>query len=67
MDVVDVLPIQLKNLRRKLPTDARVKLLEMDSSALHIPDATYDRALFFLLHEMPCRCARRRCARRCAR
>src|SRR5271157_268276 len=54
MDVVDVLPIQLKNLRRKLPTDARVKLLEMDSSALHIEDATYDRALlFFLLHEMP--------------
>jgi ubiquinone/menaquinone biosynthesis C-methylase UbiE len=54
LDVVDVLPIQLANLQRKLPPDARVNLLEMDSSDLQLPDATYDRALlFFLLHEMP--------------
>jgi ubiquinone/menaquinone biosynthesis C-methylase UbiE len=54
LDVVDVLPIQLENLRRKLPSDARVNLLAMDSSDLQLPDATYDQALlFFLLHEMP--------------
>jgi ubiquinone/menaquinone biosynthesis C-methylase UbiE len=54
LDVVDVLPIQLANLQRKLPPDARVNLLAMDSSDLQLPDAIYDRALlFFLLHEMP--------------
>jgi ubiquinone/menaquinone biosynthesis C-methylase UbiE len=54
LDVVDVLPIQLANLRRKLPADARVSLLPMDASDLQVADATYDRALlFFLLHEMP--------------
>ncbi|CAH2600872.1 Methyltransferase domain-containing protein [Rhodovastum atsumiense] len=54
LDVLDVVPGQLRNLRRKLPENAPVKLLEMDSSAMHLPDATYDRALlFFLLHEMP--------------
>jgi ubiquinone/menaquinone biosynthesis C-methylase UbiE len=54
IDVVDVLPIQLKNLRRKLPPDAPARLLTMDSADLNLPDASYDRALlFFLLHEQP--------------
>ena len=54
MDVVDVLPIQLGNLRRKLPPDAPAALLTMDSSALDLPNESYDRALvFFLLHEQP--------------
>jgi ubiquinone/menaquinone biosynthesis C-methylase UbiE len=54
LDVVDVLPIQLTNLRAKLPPGAPVRLLRMDSARLRIADATYDRALlFFLLHEMP--------------
>jgi ubiquinone/menaquinone biosynthesis C-methylase UbiE len=54
LDVVDVLPIQLRNLRKKLPRDAPVQLLTMDSSSLHLADANYDRALiFFLLHEQP--------------
>ena len=54
MDIVDVLPIQLSNLRKKLPRNAPVRLLVMDSSNLNLPDATYDRALvFFLLHEQP--------------
>ncbi len=54
LDVIDVLPIQLQNLRRKLPAAAPVRLLRMDSTRLDVPDARYDRALvFFLLHEQP--------------
>jgi ubiquinone/menaquinone biosynthesis C-methylase UbiE len=54
LDVVDVLPIQLQNLRRKLPASAPVRLLQRDSTALGFADASYDRAImFFLLHEQP--------------
>ena len=54
LDVIDVLPIQLKNLRDKLPSDHRVALWHCDSSALACADASYDQALlFFLLHEQP--------------
>jgi ubiquinone/menaquinone biosynthesis C-methylase UbiE len=54
IDVVDILPVQLSNLRRKLPAGARARLLRMDSASLKLPDACYDRALvFFLLHEQP--------------
>jgi ubiquinone/menaquinone biosynthesis C-methylase UbiE len=54
VDVVDVLPVQLRNLRGKLPKDARVRLLAMDAAALELPDASYENCLiFFLLHEQP--------------
>jgi ubiquinone/menaquinone biosynthesis C-methylase UbiE len=54
IDVVDVLPIQLTNLRKKLPSGAPVRCLRMDSADLNLADASYDRALlFFLLHEQP--------------
>jgi ubiquinone/menaquinone biosynthesis C-methylase UbiE len=54
LDVVDVLAIQLQNLRRKLPSNAHTRLLAMDSADLQLPDASYDQALaFFLLHEQP--------------
>ena len=54
LDVVDVLPIQLANLRRKLATGSPVRLLQHDASDLGLPSGTYDRVvLFFLLHEMP--------------
>jgi len=54
LDVVDVLSVQLTNLQRKLPQDAPVRLMAMDSASLDVPDAHYDRALvFFLLHEQP--------------
>ena len=60
LDVVDVLPVQLDNLRKKLPAATAVRLLEQDSSDLALPDATYDRALlFFLLHEQPADIRRR--------
>jgi ubiquinone/menaquinone biosynthesis C-methylase UbiE len=58
--VIDVLPVQLQNLRRKLPHGAPVQLLAMDSAQLDVPDAHYDRALiFFLLHEQPLRYRKR--------
>ena len=54
LDIVDVLPIQLRNLRQKLPLSAPVTLHQHDSTALGFEDASYDQAiLFFLLHEQP--------------
>jgi len=54
LGLVDVLPIQLDNLARKLPRDAGVELIHGDSTALPLESASYDRALlFFLLHEQP--------------
>lgn len=60
LDVIDVMPIQLQNLARKLASDSGVRLLHYDSTALGMPDATYDRVLiFFLLHEQPLAVRRR--------
>ncbi len=60
LDVVDVLPVQLENLARKLPPGADVGLIQGDSAALDIATGTYDRALlFFLLHEQPAEVRRR--------
>jgi len=60
LDVVDVLPVQLANLRRKLHPSSRVNLLNRDAADLGFADASYDRAiLFFLLHEMPLEVRRR--------
>lgn len=54
LDVVDVLPVQLENLARKLPDAVRVGLIHGDSTRLAAASASYDRALlFFLLHEQP--------------
>ena len=54
LDIVDVLQIQLGNLREKLPASAPVTLHQYDSTALGFEDASYDQAiLFFLLHEQP--------------
>lgn len=60
LDVVDVLPVQLENLRRKLSPAAAVRLLHRDAAHLGLADGTYDRVvLFFLLHEMPADVRRR--------
>ena len=54
LDVVDVVPIQLENLRRKVPEEAPVELHLRDSTALEFETAAYDQAVvFFLLHEQP--------------
>jgi len=54
LDVVDVLPIQLDNLRGKLAPGAPISLFQRDSSNLGFADDLYDQAVvFFLLHEQP--------------
>jgi ubiquinone/menaquinone biosynthesis C-methylase UbiE len=54
LDVVDILPVQLANLEKKLPRDKRITLKQSDASSLPSADAHYDQVLlFFLLHEMP--------------
>jgi len=66
LHVIDVLPIQLDNLRRKLPPDMRISLFQRDSAALGFADDSYDQALvFFLLHEQPEDVRRRTLAEAC--
>ncbi len=54
LDIVDILPIQLNNLRRKLGPDAPVHAALADSTKLSFANATFNQGvLFFLLHEQP--------------
>ena len=54
LDVIDVAPIQLKNLQAKLKDAPRVTLLRQDSSNLQFADGSRDAVVvFFLLHEQP--------------
>lgn len=54
LDVVDILPVQLDNLQRKLPAGHRVGAIHGNSAHLEVADGAYDQALlFFLLHEQP--------------
>src|SRR5512144_147603 len=54
LDVIDILPLQLENLKKKLPQDSGAKLRQCNSAALDYTSGSFDRALlFFLLHEMP--------------
>lgn len=55
LDVVDVAPVQLENLKTKLGGDTpQITLYHQDATHLQFADASYDRVLlFFLLHEQP--------------
>jgi len=54
LDVVDILPVQLENLARKLKSTDQTTLELNDSADLKVPDGHYDQVLvFFLLHEQP--------------
>jgi ubiquinone/menaquinone biosynthesis C-methylase UbiE len=54
LGIVDILPIQLDNVRRKFPSPASVQTIQSDSAKLKFADASYDQAIiFFLLHEVP--------------
>lgn len=52
LDVIDILPIQLETLRKKLPPGAPVCVAHMDAVALNFPNSSFDTVLMFLLlHE----------------
>ncbi len=54
LDVVDVLPLQLENLGKKVTPDMPLTTYLCDSAALGFEDARYDQTVvFFLLHEQP--------------
>ncbi len=54
LDVIDVLPIQLSNLKGKLAADAPVRTHLCNSASLPFEDHAYSQTvLFFLLHEQP--------------
>jgi len=54
LNVVDVAPVQIKNLHSKLQDKRQVSILQQDASRLSFHDASQDAVLvFFLLHEMP--------------
>lgn len=54
IDIVDVVPVQLENTRRKIGDVPHAQLHRMDAEALKFPDASFDNVLlFFLLHEIP--------------
>jgi len=54
LDVVDVAPIQLRNLWRKVKRKDNISLDCQDASNLSFENQTFDQVLvFFLLHELP--------------
>ena len=54
LDVIDVAPIQIKNLHDKLKNTRQVAVLRQDSTEMHFEDAGHDTVVvFFLLHEQP--------------
>ena len=54
LDVIDVAPVQLENVKRKLKQGSNVHLHHQDSTELAFQDGTFDHVVvFFLLHEQP--------------
>ena len=54
LDVIDVAPIQLENLRRKIGDRPNVFVDRQNAAELSFADGTFDQVIvFFLLHELP--------------
>jgi len=54
LDVVDVAPIQLQNLSKKITALNNVRLIHQDASQLSLTPHSYQTVLlFFILHEVP--------------
>ncbi|HTW36050.1 MAG TPA: rhodoquinone biosynthesis methyltransferase RquA [Rhizomicrobium sp.] len=54
IDVVDILPVQLENVQRKIGNAPCAHFHRMDAEALKFPDSSFENVLvFFLLHEVP--------------
>jgi ubiquinone/menaquinone biosynthesis C-methylase UbiE len=54
LEIVDVAPIQLENVEKKLIGNKNIGLHNLDSTSMTFPDASFDQTVvFFLLHEQP--------------
>ncbi|MBF0146256.1 MAG: class I SAM-dependent methyltransferase [Magnetococcales bacterium] len=54
LDVIDVAPVQLENVSKKLDSSTNVMLHRQDSTRLEFQDGVFDHVVvFFLLHEQP--------------
>jgi ubiquinone/menaquinone biosynthesis C-methylase UbiE len=54
LNVIDVAPVQINNLHKKLGQQHQVSIWQQDSSDMQFADASHDSVIvFFLLHEMP--------------
>ena len=54
LNVIDVAPVQISNLHRKLADKRQVSILQQDATHLSFSNESQDAVLvFFLLHEMP--------------
>ena len=54
LSVVDVAPIQINNVEKKLAAHDNVSVYHQDSTNMLFPDGSYDETvIFFLLHEQP--------------
>ncbi|MCN4143919.1 MAG: rhodoquinone biosynthesis methyltransferase RquA [Thiohalomonas sp.] len=54
LHIVDIAPVQLENVQRKLPGQDNIHIHQQDSTALHFEDEQFDNVIvFFLLHEQP--------------
>jgi ubiquinone/menaquinone biosynthesis C-methylase UbiE len=54
LSVIDVAPVQIENLHKKLGAQRQVSILQQDSTALQFADASQETTVvFFLLHEQP--------------
>ncbi len=54
LHIVDIAPVQLENVSRKIKDYANVHVHRQDSSSLRFADAQFDNVIvFFLLHEQP--------------
>lgn len=54
LNVIDVAPIQIRNLQAKLKPNSQVTVLRQDSSNMQFEDGSHDvTVVFFLLHEQP--------------
>ena len=54
LSVVDVAPIQIKNIKKKLAAHDNVAVFHQDSTSMSFPNDSFDETVvFFLLHEQP--------------
>ncbi len=53
-ELIDLLPTQIANARRKVGDNSAAHIQQMNAVALDFPDHSFDNVLlFFLLHELP--------------